>query len=268
MALNALVTGGGTGIGRGIALALARRGVAVALLGRRPAPLALVAGEIAAAGGRGVPVRADLARSEERVRAWHEARQALGPLDILVHNGGVFAGGALESLSSAELEEAVGTNLTAGVDLVRLALSDLRARRGSIALVGSSASTIPLPYATLYSAGKAGLRAFGESLRYELEEFGVNLLMVYPPDTATAMTEGMREAAGFRQHRLAAPDQIGERIAEAIFERQRELRWGAEQRSLQWLYRHAPWLVHMLFRSQRARCARAMAVARRKPGSP
>src|SRR5262245_2659949 len=177
----ALITGGGSGIGRGIALALARRGVDVALVGRRPAPLDSVAREVAALGARGVALPADLASGDERANVLGRARATLRRIDVLVHSAGMLAGGQLTGLPLDEIEQAIAANLLAPIALTRLALPELIARRGAVVLVASTTSFVPFPAATVYSATKAGLRAFGESLRYELDPQGVRLMVAYPP---------------------------------------------------------------------------------------
>jgi short-subunit dehydrogenase len=262
MATTALVTGGGSGIGRGIALALARRGMQVIVAGRRANLLCEAAGEITAIGSKSFAITADLSVPEERLDLLDEARRLAGPLDLLVNNAGVFSGGDLAALARDEVMRSIEVNLAAAIDLTYLALPDLTARRGSVVLLGSSASFVRLPYASLYSAAKSGLRAFGESLRYELAGSGVNVLMAYPPDTATAMTAPMGGASGIANFSLASPEVVGERIAKAIAQRKREVRWGVRERTLHSLYHVAPWLVEIIFRAQRTRFARMMAAGR------
>lgn len=132
-----LITGGGTGIGRGIALALAKRGFDVGLVGRRPEPLRMVAEEAQEYGVRAAVLPADLADSQERAMVVEQARHELGPLDLLVNNAGTLAGGALARLAPEAIERAVATNLTAPLLMTRLALPDLVARRGAVVLVGN-----------------------------------------------------------------------------------------------------------------------------------
>jgi uncharacterized oxidoreductase len=106
-------------------------------------------------------------------------------------------------------------------------------------------SFVPLPAASVYSATKAGLHAFGQALRYELRRQGVHLLSVYPPGTATAMTASMARNAPWRSP-LADPAIVGERIVRALIAGRHELQWGAGERLLTIVYHAAPGLVSAL----------------------
>ncbi len=264
----ALVTGGGSGIGRGIALALARRGMDMALVGRRVDRLEAVAQEVRALGARGVALPADLTVSSERAALIERVHVALGPLDLLVNNAGMMAGGDLATFSAEEIEQVVLLNLAAPMDLTRLALPDLAARRGAVILVASAASDLLLPSTSIYTATKAGLGAFGETLRYELEPLGVRLLVAYPPAVKTEMTAGMAEAAGMPLYPMMAPEKAGARIVAALLARRRELRFGLFEQTTARLYRLAPWLVRAGLRTQRRRFSRmmkAVRLSRREP---
>ena len=199
----ALITGAGTGIGRGIALALARRGARVVLGGRRAAPLAEVAAAVQALGAEAAIAQGDVTAAAARMHMIETAHTAFGPIDILVNNAGLMASGALFQLNGEEIARAIATNLTAPVDLTRLTLPDLAQTNGAAIFVGSTMSHVPLPYASIYSGTKGGLHAFCTSLRSELAPLGIQLLEVYPPTIATAMTEGMARRAGAMRMRGA-----------------------------------------------------------------
>ena len=255
---TALITGAGTGVGRGIALALARRGARVVLGGRRAAPLAEVAGEVQALGGSAAIAPGDVTEAAARLQMIETAHAAFGPVHILVNNAGVLASGALFQLNGEEIARAVATNLTAPIDLTRLALPDLAQTHGAAVFVGSTTSHVPLPYASIYSGTKSGLHAFCTSLRSELAPLGVHLLEVYPPTIATAMTEGMARRAGARAVRRGTPEDAGERIVAALAAGRRELTWGRGETWLLRLHRYAPGLVDTLLRTQRRRFAHIM----------
>ncbi|MBC8077731.1 MAG: SDR family NAD(P)-dependent oxidoreductase, partial [Chloroflexales bacterium] len=217
-------------------------------------------GEVRHLGGRAVAIAADLSLQDERLAAFAQARQALGPIDLLVNNAGELAGGTLGRLDDAEIARSVALNLAAPMHLTQLALPDLTARRGAVVLVASMAGIVPLPYASVYSGSKAGLVGFGRALRYELEPLGVRLLIANPPATDTAMTDGMIAAAGLPVElaRLQSPEQIGEDIVAALVRGRHELIWPGADHLLALAWRLAPWLVAAGLRSQRGRFARAM----------
>jgi short-subunit dehydrogenase len=239
-------------------LALARRGVDLALVGRRPAPLAGVAAEAIALGVRAVALPADLADRAERDALLDRARAALGPPALLVHAAGLLAGGELADLDQITLDRAIATNLAAPLALTRAALPALLAGRGAVILVASLAADVPFPAAALYSATKAGVAAFGEALRHEIGPRGVRVLVAYPPATATAMTRGMARAAGLRSYPLADPDAVGEAIVAALLAGRRSWHGSLGDRALALAHRLAPALVRPLLRSQRARFRRMM----------
>jgi short-subunit dehydrogenase len=288
----ALITGGGTGIGRGIALALARRGAHLALVGRRTAPLLATAAEVAALGVRALPIPLDITDAAARADLQPAIRTELGGLDILVHNAGVLAGGPLAERTAAEIDRALATNLTAAIDLTRLAQADLVRRRGALIFVGSAMAFVPMPHAALYAASKSGLHGFAQAIRYELEPAGVRVLAAYPPGTDTDLVGGaafstqrrrgaeasaqqslhhsqftihnsplpahgtpgktQRRLPSSPAYRLEDPDRAGERIVAALVAGRRTLVWGGE-RWLIGLHRLAPWLVESALMRLRGR---------------
>lgn len=251
----ALITGGGTGIGRGIALALARRGVRVALVGRRVAPLTATVQAIQDLGQSALPVTADLADPATWPAVIETVHAQWGPIDTLVHNAGVLASGPLLDQSTAAIQQCVTTNFTAPIALTRLLLPDLVAQRGRVVLVGSTTSFVPLPYLALYGGTKAGLHQFGAALRHELAPLGIHLLIAYPPATATALTAPMAsrwQANTGRHPMLAASEPIGETIVRALTAGKREAIWWSGEHLLRLLYGVAPALVtRLLFRQRR-----------------
>jgi short-subunit dehydrogenase len=268
MEATALITGGGTGIGRGVTLALARRGAAVAVVGRRPAPLAAVCREAESLGARAFAFPADLARPEERERLAAQVRAAVGPVHLLVNNAGLLTAGELAAQTADDLERAVAVNLTAPLDLTRrfaaetcrLAATPNASRDSAAAVpptvvfVASTAGLVPWPYLGAYSGPKAGLRFWAEALRHELEPRGVRVLVAYPPLTATAMLAG-RLPEPTRWLRLARPETVGEQIVTAALAGKREWFGSAADRWLSRAYRFAPGLMRWLLRGQRRRFA-------------
>ncbi len=177
---HALVTGAGSGIGRAIALALAAEGVRLTLVGRDAAKLEAVAAEAGAA----AMVAADLA-TEAGITAVAEAAGA--ELHVLVHSAGRYARGASGALSLAEWQELDAVNLHAPMRLTAACLDRLRAARGQIVVVNSTAVFNPAPNAAAYAAGKLALKAATDALRQEVNPDGIRVLSVYPGRTDTPM---------------------------------------------------------------------------------
>lgn len=213
---TALVTGASAGIGRAVALGLAADGVAVHLLARRPDPLAAVAAEIAASGGSATVVPADMG-DEAAVRGAARSLNA-GPLDILVHAAAVIAIGTVAEAPVAELDRQWSVNVRGPWLLTQLLLPALRARRGDIVFVNSSAGLAAAAGVSQYAATKHALKAIADSLRAEVNADGVRVMSVYPGRTATPMQEGLHLAEGkpYRPASLLQPDEVAATLLSAL----------------------------------------------------
>ena len=213
---TALVTGASAGIGRAIALALAAEGVAVHLLARRREPLEAVATAVAASGGTATVLPGDMG-DEASLRA-AAAGLAGGPLDILVHAAAVIAIGTVAEAPVAELDRQWRINVRGPWLLTQLLLPALRARRGQVVFVNSSAGLAAAPGVSQYAATKHALKAIADSLRAEVNGEGIRVLSVYPGRTATPMQEALHRAEG-KQYRPAAllqPEQVAELTLSAL----------------------------------------------------
>lgn len=170
----ALVTGASRGIGREIALALARRGATLALVARDAEALAALAQAVGPERAQVIP--ADLADPAQVWAAFAAAMDRFGRVDILVNNAGIAAGRDFLHTEPEELARIVDVNLRAPVLLTRLAAAQMAARRsGHIVNVASLAGVTGLPGEAVYAATKAALRLFTASLRPELAPYGVRL---------------------------------------------------------------------------------------------
>jgi NAD(P)-dependent dehydrogenase (short-subunit alcohol dehydrogenase family) len=185
---TALVTGAGSGIGRAIAIALGKRAMSLVLTGRRIAPLEETARAVRSAGGSAEARTCDLTIDHEveaLVRSVGESGG--GRLAVLVHSAARFAMSALEETSPDELDALYRSNLRAPFVLTRLALPLLRAAKGDLVFVNSSAALAPGANTGAYAASKAALKALADSLRAEVNRDGVRVLSIFPGRTATPM---------------------------------------------------------------------------------
>jgi uncharacterized protein len=192
---TALVTGASSGIGREIALALAPRGVRLAITARREERLRSLAAEIAAARHPApIVVTQDLA-APGGAAALHDAVLAgLGPIDLLVNNAAAGRYGPLHETDPETLAAMLALNVGALVELTRLVLPAMVARKsGTILQVASTAAFVPLPYMATYAATKAFVLSFSEAVHAEVRAHGVDVICFCPGRTATEFTT----AAGY-----------------------------------------------------------------------
>jgi 3-oxoacyl-[acyl-carrier protein] reductase len=214
-----LVTGASRGIGRHTAWLLARLGARVAVGYARDEAAARET--LAGMGGAGVALGADLARAGEAERLVERAEQALGPLDVLVANHGIWKRAAIEAMTPAEWDETLLTNLASVRALCGAAARVMLARgKGSMVLVASSAGQRGEPFHSHYAASKGGLIALTKSLASELGARGVRVNCVAPGWVTTEMSRSALESADGATIRRAiplgrpgAPDEIAGPIA-------------------------------------------------------
>jgi NAD(P)-dependent dehydrogenase (short-subunit alcohol dehydrogenase family) len=203
----ALVTGAGRGIGRAIALDLARNGAAVAAVGRDSNRLESLVSELRESGARAYAVRADLTKRDEIDAAVAGAVEAFGSLDAVVNNAGVSTERGLDEESPAGWDETLAVNLTAPFLIARCAAEALRAVGGCIVNVGSVLGVAASRNATAYCAAKAGLHHLTRQLALELAPDGVRVNCVAPGYIATDMYELGHDRA--EKERLAALHPLG-----------------------------------------------------------
>ncbi len=177
----ALVTGASRNIGRAIALALARDGLAVACFGRDEAALDETAGLIAAAGGR-ASVHVGDALSDEALEGFaRAAAERHGGVDVVVNNAGVLRLARAEDMTPAEFREVLGVNLAAYYALARACHPMLRARGGGVVVnIGSMWASIGVAQAAAYCASKAGVEGLTRALAAEWARDQIRVMCVAP----------------------------------------------------------------------------------------
>jgi NAD(P)-dependent dehydrogenase (short-subunit alcohol dehydrogenase family) len=187
----AIVTGGGTGIGRAIALCFGQEGAAVVVSGRRAAPLAAVVAEIRGAGGRAEAVPADVERDADAERLIQAAVAAFGRLDVLVNNAGaVVERGPAGQASAAGWQRTLEVNLTSAFRVSRAALPAIERTRGVILNVASVAGLKGVPDNTAYGVAKAGMVSLTRSMALDYAARGVRVNAICPAFIETDMNRG------------------------------------------------------------------------------
>ena len=198
-----LITGAGSGIGRALAQRLLERGdevhAIVRTAGRAPAGC--------------VELVADLADD-----ATVAALDLPGELDTVLHVAGVVELASVAEIGAAALREQIDVNLIAPVLLTRAALPAVRAARGLVLFVNSSAGLSASPSWSAYAASKFGLRAVADALRAEEQASGVRVTTVFPSRTATPMQEKVHEQEGgiYDAARWIRPETVVDTILHVI----------------------------------------------------
>jgi 3-oxoacyl-[acyl-carrier protein] reductase len=185
----ALVTGASRGIGKGIALALARTGVHVAVnYASRKAEAEAVAGEIAGLGTRALALQADVSRLSEVERLVREATAALGPIAILVNNAGILGALSGSKITEAEWDLVLAVNLKSAFLVTEAVLPRMRAARwGRIINLSSIAAQVGGRTGQHYAASKAGLIGLTHSYASLLAADGITCNAIAPALVETDM---------------------------------------------------------------------------------
>ncbi len=221
MSVNAIVTGASRGLGRALAVELARTGAQVVLVARESEELHAAVAEIRAAGGTAHAVAADVG-DKEAIHAIAGAAAALvGPIDLLIHNASTLGPTPLRLLFDTEcedLERVLQVNLLGPFRLSKAIAGGMALRgRGTIVHISSDAAVSAYPRWGAYGVSKAALDHLARSWAAELGELGVRVLVVDPGEMDTKMhADAMPEAD---RATLAQPAEVARRIVARIFER-------------------------------------------------
>ncbi|MED0970884.1 3-ketoacyl-ACP reductase [Bacillus paramycoides] len=185
---NALITGAGRGIGRAVAIALAKEGVNVGLLARSEENLKAVAKEVEAEGVKSVIATADVSSYEEVTTAIETLKNGLGSIDILINNAGISKFGKFLELDVADWEKIIQVNLMGVYYATRAALpSMIEQQSGDIINISSTAGQKGAPVTSAYSASKFGVLGLTESLAMEVRKHNIRVTALTPSTVATDM---------------------------------------------------------------------------------
>jgi len=189
----AVVTGASTGIGRALALALARAGSRVVLASRNAEALEDLCREIQLLGRQALVVPTDVTSDEQVKELIDRTEREWGPIDILVANSGLYVRGKVTSLTLADFDKALNVNFYGMLRAVLGVLPGMLERgRGHIVLMSSVDGRKGLPLDAPYVAAKSAMRGFSGVLRQELHGTGVRLTIVYPGRIDTPMISHLR----------------------------------------------------------------------------
>ena len=193
----AWVTGGGRGIGRAAAIALAAHGASLAIVARTQSELDQTAAEIKARGGKVITALLDVSNWDMVDWTAKQIEAALGPIDILVNNAGILEPlGKLWETKPEEWTRLIDINVSGAYYCMRSVLPDMVQRnRGVVVNISSGAATSAAPYWTAYATSKAALDHLTRTLAVDLKGIAVRTYSLHPGITETKMQTTLRGAA-------------------------------------------------------------------------
>jgi NAD(P)-dependent dehydrogenase (short-subunit alcohol dehydrogenase family) len=188
----ALITGASRGLGKAMALALARAGVRLALVARDQDALAATVRDVRALGAEAESLRVDVTDEQEVGQLQRDVLARFGHVDILINNAGINLRKPLPDFTLAEWNHVLSTNLTSAFLLCRAFVPQMKGRGfGRIINMTSTMSHVSLPERAAYSASKAGLLGFTRALALELASDGITVVGISPGPFATEMNTAL-----------------------------------------------------------------------------
>lgn len=206
----AIVTGGGTGIGRGVALALAGEGVRVVICGRRQDPLENTVQTIHLAGGEAYAVVADISNEQAVERLVQATLEVFGKVDILINNAAIDGGNSIHAHAVDEWDRIQAINLRGPFLAAHAVLPIMRAQQhGQIINISSESGLEHYAGDGAYGVSKHALNALGEYIQRENQELGIRVNTICPGMVVTEMTQN---SPGLDHDKCLYPEDIAELV--------------------------------------------------------
>lgn len=220
---TALITGGGTGIGKAIALAFAREGAKVAVAGRRADKLDQTLHEMEVHGGERLAVTCDVSKAKDAERAVFETASAFGSLNVLVNSAGVLSATTVEGISEDDWDRLMAINLKGPFLVSRAALGEFRkVGGGTIVNIGSVLGLVAMKDRAAYCASKGGVTLLTKAMALDHAHENVRVNCICPSIVETELVAGlfasseagaaMKKAriAGIPLGRMGRPEDVAE----------------------------------------------------------
>lgn len=193
---TALITGGSKGIGLGIAEALIRQGMNVAVSSRSKEAIDKAAAQLNRTGpGKAIGIAADVRSLEAQQSCVERILREWGRLDVLVANAGLGHFGSIEELTPAQWQETIDINLTGVFNSIKASIPALKESKGYIITIASLAGTNFFAGGAAYNASKFGLVGFTQAVMLDLRHHGVKVSTIMPGSVATYFNDHTPGAA-------------------------------------------------------------------------
>lgn len=214
----AVVTGASSGIGKAITLGLAGQRATLCLVGRNLGRLESVVQSSRTISPRVLSYQADLTKDEEIRKLVASLERDVGSVDLLIHSAGVISLGSVEVASVKELDHQYLTNVRVPYVLTQALLPMLTTRRGQIVFINSRAGLSANANESQYSATKHALKALADSLREEVNPYGLRVLSVFLGNTATPMQAAVHRMKDriYRPELLIQPDDVASMVLNTL----------------------------------------------------
>jgi NAD(P)-dependent dehydrogenase (short-subunit alcohol dehydrogenase family) len=264
----AVVTGAAGGIGRAVALELARAGMHLALADFDAAGAEATAEQVRALGRRTLTVPTDVRELDQIERLLEQTLSGLGSCHLMINNAGVFHAAPMLDAPAEQWRRVIETNLWGVINGSRVfGKHFVRQGEGHIVNTSSAAGLFPMPGMSSYSTSKFAIVGFSQQLRYELAASGVGVTVLCPGVVKTSI--GKREGAGLEHidmdevvRRSPSPEGLARKIVPAVRRNRPMVRYGADAYALSFLRLLPAWLVDPIGRFM---ARTAMAVVRGGP---
>jgi NADP-dependent 3-hydroxy acid dehydrogenase YdfG len=213
-----LVTGASSGIGKAIAMALSTLGMKLGLVGRDAPRLEAVCANARTHSARVEAYKADLCCDDDILRIAASMQEDFGAADILVHCAGLFRMGEVSHSLLTDLDLLYRANVRAPYALTQALLPIIQSRQGQIVFINSSAGLTARAEVSAYSASKHALKAVADSLRAEVNVYGVRVISIYPGRTATPLQEKIHRLEGktYEADRLVQPEDVAKAVLDVL----------------------------------------------------
>jgi short-subunit dehydrogenase len=246
-----IITGASSGIGRALAIELARAGARLVLVARSENKLSELAAELIRDGREAAILVGDVTNQQTRAAAVELSGQTYGGLDFVVNNAGIGALGRFADATPERLRSVFKVNFFAAAEMIRTALPLLsHGNRPIVVNVGSILGHRGIPHASEYCASKFALRGLTESIRTEFVPLGIDVLLVSPGTTQTDFFQHALEnkQVPWPEQKGVSPELVARRIRQAMERGRKEIIVNPRGKALVLLNRFLPGIVDRILR--------------------
>lgn len=249
---HVLLTGATGGIGKHLALLLARKGANLMLIGRDEQKLEALSQEIIRKGGNAKTMVVDFKNPNAAEFAASTAIEQLGRVDILINNAGILDFIQLEDQSAERIAEMVNTNVVAPIQLTRALLPQFKsANQGHLVMIGSIFGSLGFPHYATYCASKFAIHGFSQALRRELADSEIGVTYIAPRGVNTSMNDAATLAMLAKTGaNVDEPEKVAAIIVNAIENEKQEVFIGQPESFFAWLNGIAPRVINIGLKKQ------------------